>query len=156
MAGSAGNFGSAGQLGGSAAGAAAGSSGTAGGGGTGLVSDVFGRGGLGGTAGGLAACDYPDPPECDFARVDGCCKPFACERANGADVFDTYPVESCRALVECVQANTGCSSAADPLCFQDENPSAPCLMEGYQASHTDLDGPFVWTRELVKCVCGYP
>jgi hypothetical protein len=120
-----------------------------------LSSDVFGSGGLGAIAGATAACEYPSPPDCDWSRVDGCCTALACERANGSDVFNTYPVESCRELVACVQAHPGCSSGGDPLCFQDESPSAPCLMQGYQASHNDPAGPFAWTAALVGCVCGY-
>jgi hypothetical protein len=158
-AGTSGSLGSAGTTGGvagSATGGTAGTSGIAGSGGTGLTSDVFGDGGPpSGAAGATGGCEYPNPGECDFARVDGCCLPLACERANGSDVFNTYPIESCQALVACVQAHPGCSTAADPLCFQNEDPNAPCLMEGYQASHNDPEGPFAWTAELVRCVCGY-
>lgn len=122
-------------------------------GGTGLTSGEFGS-------------EEPDPespeqceplatPTCDWSRVDGCCQEHACTRASGADVFNLYPVESCEDLVSCVQAHPGCSTPEDPLCFRNEAPDAPCLREGYQASHEDPDGPFAWTAELVRCVCGY-
>lgn len=138
-----------------AGGGVAGTAGSGGDGGSGLSSDVFGSGGTSGTGTTTEACDDSSEPACDWSRIDGCCKAFACERAAGSDVFNTYPVESCQALIACVQANEGCSTASDPLCFQDEDPDAPCLMEGYQASHTDPDGPFAWTAALVSCVCGY-
>lgn len=125
-------------------------------GGTGLTSGVFGPGsGAGGGAGTATVGCEATTSACDWSRLTGCCKPLACERASGTDVFNTYPVESCQALVTCVQAHPGCSTASDPLCFQDEAPGAPCLQEGYQASHTDPDGPFAWTEDLVRCVCGY-
>lgn len=124
-------------------------------GGTGLTSSSFGDDDDNPSQDEPEACVYELPPSCDWSRVEGCCAPYACERASGTDVFNTYPVESCQALVACVQANPGCSTASDPLCFQNEDPSAPCLLEGYQASHNDPDGPFAWTAELVRCVCGY-
>lgn len=161
--------GATGGFGGSAPGtggapAAPGSGGADGGGGSagarpedaGLGSDVFGSSaGSGGTGGTGSACDDSASPSCDFSRVETCCSHLACEKANGADVFNTYPIESCQALVACVQSNPGCSSASDPLCFGDEDPSAPCLNEGYLASHNDPDGPFAWTVALMTCLCGY-
>lgn len=131
------------------------SGGQTGSGGTGLSSNVFGPKAGASNGGGAAACDGATSGDCDWTRVEGCCKPLACERANGTDVFNTYPVESCRALIACVQAHPGCSNADDPLCFQEEDPSAPCLQQGYQASHSDADGPFAWTVMLVQCVCAY-
>jgi hypothetical protein len=132
-----------------------GTAGMGGNGGSGLSSDVFGSSGVTGSGGSAAACDYGASAICDWTRVEGCCSQWACEKAAGADVFNTYPVESCQALVACVNEHSGCSNAADPLCFQNENPAAPCLNEAYQASHTDPEGPFAWTVELVNCVCGY-
>lgn len=129
------------------------SSGGAGGASDGLHSDVFGSGSIASTPT-VVACDYSSPG-CDFARVDGCCSEKACVHASGADVFDTYPVESCEALLECVQGHPGCGTKDDPLCFRNEAPGAPCLQEGYLASHEDPDGPFAWTAALMACVCGY-
>lgn len=133
-----------------------GSAGSGGSGGEALTSSSLDPNAGGGT-GGIAApaCDYGATPTCDFTRETGCCSHLACQKASGANVFDTYPVESCQALLTCIQANPGCSSASDPLCFQDEAPTAPCLDEGYRASHTDPDGPFAWTKTLVECLCGY-
>jgi hypothetical protein len=120
-----------------------------------LQSDVFGAGAKGATGEpSIPACDY-STPGCDFARIDGCCSPKACSHASGVDVFNTYPVESCDALLACVQSHPGCSTKDDPLCLQNEAPDAPCLDEAYQASHTDPDGPFAWAAELMACVCGY-
>lgn len=137
-------------------GAGSGGAPTGGAAGAGLTSSVLDPDDeVDGSAGAGPACDYSESSGCDFERVTGCCSALACEKASGANVFDTYPVESCEALVACVQANPGCSTAEDPLCFQDEAPTAPCLREGYQASHTDPDGPFAWTVELMNCLCGY-
>ncbi|HET9956779.1 MAG TPA: hypothetical protein VFQ61_19925 [Polyangiaceae bacterium] len=127
--------------------------------GIGLYSSVFEAGGTsaGGTSGAPpVVCDDSEPGTCDWTRVEGCCKQWACNRANGEDVFNPRPITACEALVTCVRANPGCSTASDPLCFQDEKPTAPCLDEGYLASHEDPDGPFAWTEHLVRCVCGYP
>ncbi len=144
-----------GGTGGSASGAVAGAPLTGGVSNTGgsLVSDVFGLSAPE-ASGGASACDGP-VAQCEWSRLDGCCKHLACERANGADVFNLYPVQSCQALLACVRAHPGCSNADDPLCFGAEDPGAPCLNEGYQASHTDPAGPYAWTVELVRCVCGY-
>jgi hypothetical protein len=132
-----------------------GAAGAAGMGGTGLVSDMFGNGGEGNPDGGsVAACDYGATPTCDFTRVDDCCRQYACQKAS-SDPWNTYPIESCQALVACVQAHPGCSSASDPLCFQDGDSSSPCLNEGYQASHEDPEGPFAFTMKQLQCVCGY-
>lgn len=134
-------------------GGAAGSAGTAG---AGLTSNEFGNGGTSNADGGsVVACDYGTTPSCDFTRVENCCSQYACEKAT-SDPWNTYPIESCQALVACVQAHPGCSTASDPLCFQDGNSSSPCLNEGYQASHEDPQGPFAFTVKQVKCVCGYP
>jgi hypothetical protein len=126
-------------------------------GGIGLYSPVFEAAagaavGGGGTA--PIACDYTTPG-CDLTREAGCCEPLACDHANGADVWNTHPIEACRALLDCVQANPGCSTAADPLCFMDEDPNGPCLQQIYDASHTDADGPYAWTLDLMRCLCGY-
>lgn len=137
-------------------GGTAGNAGNAGTAGAGLTSSMFGSGGLSNPdAGSVPACDYGTAPSCDFTRVDNCCSQYACENAT-SDPWDTYPIESCQALVACVQANPGCSTASDPLCFQDGATGAPCLDEGYQASHEDPSGPFAFTVKQVKCVCGYP
>ncbi len=120
-----------------------------------LQSDVFGAGSQGATGEpSIPACDY-STPGCDFTRLDGCCSAKACSHASGADVFNTYPVESCEALLSCVQSHPECGGKDDPLCFGNEAPDAPCLQEGYLASHTDPDGPFAWTLDLMACVCGY-
>lgn len=129
------------------------SAGETGGGGEGLTSGEFGSEEPPAEA--AEQCEPLETAACDWSRVDGCCRDHACERASGADVFNTYPVESCQALVACVQAHPECSTPDDPLCFGDEAPGAPCLDEGYQASHQEPDGPFAWTVELVRCVCGY-
>jgi hypothetical protein len=133
-----------------------GAAGAAGMGGTGLTSDEFGSAGTSSADGGsVAPCDYGATPTCDFTRVETCCSQYACERAS-SDPWNTYPIESCQALVACVQAHPGCSTASAPLCFQDGDTSSPCLDEGYQASHEDPEGPFAFTLKQMKCVCGYP
>ncbi len=124
-------------------------------GGIGLYSSVFEpAAGAGGGGEMLLECDY-STPGCDYTRLQGCCEPLACTHANGADVWDTYPIESCEALVACMQENPGCTTAEDPLCFMDEDPNGPCIDETYAASHTDPEGPYAWTLELMRCVCGY-
>lgn len=122
---------------------------------TGLTSPVFGSidDVVPDAGGGPEPCEYPTPPTCDYTRIDGCCSHLACSKASGSDVDNPYPIESCNALVACVQANPGCSTADDPLCFGNE--AGPCVDEGYQASHEDLEGPFWWTVDLMRCVCGY-
>ena len=129
-----------------------GSAGETGSGGAGLTSGEFGSDEPAPDA--PVECEPLDTNTCDWSRLDGCCRAHACERASGTDVFNTYPVESCQSLVACVQSHAGCSNPDDPLCFRDEAPDAPCLSEGYQASHEDPDGPFAWTADLVRCVCG--
>ncbi len=124
-------------------------------GGIGLYSSVFEpAAGAGGGGEVVIECDY-SAPGCDFSRMEGCCEPLACTHANGANVWDTYPIESCQALIACMRENPGCSTAEDPLCLMDEDPSGPCLDETYAASHTDPEGPYAWTVELMRCVCGY-
>lgn len=126
-------------------------------GGVGLTSSVFGSlEELLGTGGenAVAACDYGASPGCDFTRAEGCCSHLSCVHATD-DPYDVHPVEACEALVACVQSHPGCSSAADPLCFQDENPDGPCLTEAYTASHEDPEGPFAFTEDLMRCICGY-
>ncbi len=127
-----------------------------GGDGIGLYSSVFepAAGAGGGSEPVVVECDY-STPGCDYTRLQGCCEPLACTHANGADVWDTYPIEACEALVACMQANPACTTAEDPLCFMNEDPNGPCIDETYAASHTDPEGPYAWTLELMRCVCGY-
>lgn len=126
-------------------------------GGAGLRSSVFeplegySSGGQGGA---VVKCEPSTVSGCDWSRLDGCCSQWACNKVTRLDVFDTYPITSCESLVKCVKAHPGCSTADDPLCFQNEAASAPCLNEGYLASFKDESGPFAWTKHLVACACG--
>lgn len=123
-------------------------------GGVGLYSSVFEpAAGAGPGEPGVEPCDYEAVPGCDYARIDGCCERVSCQHAS-PDPWDTYPVDTCNELVACVRT-AGCSTASDPLCFMDEDPSGPCLDEIYAAQHSDADGPYAFALELMKCVCGY-
>jgi len=130
--------------------------------GLGLTSSVFGSledlVGAGGNGIVVEPCDYGDAPTCDFGRVDTCCSHLACSHAS-SNPDDTYPIEACEGLLSCVQSNPGCSTAANPVCFLDsagqEDPSSICADEVYLASHTDPEGPYAFTLQLINCLCGY-
>ena len=126
---------------------------------TGLTSAVFGSLDdlVGSGAGGAnpTACDYGDVPSCDMTRIEGCCSHLACEFAPANDEWDTYGMETCESLLDCVEQHPGCSTADDPVCFVTGGEDAPCRQLGYAAGHEDPDGIFAFTVELVRCLCGY-
>lgn len=124
-------------------------------GGVGLYSEVFEPIPGAGSGGSTAAPVCEPTTACDFTRQTGCCERLSCDHANRADVWNSHPIEACKALVKCVQDHPGCTTASDPLCFQNEAATAPCLTEGYNASHNEPDGPFAYTLELMRCLCGY-
>ncbi len=131
--------------------------------GVGLTSSVFGSladllaAGGGGVV--IEPCDYGPTPTCDFTRLQGCCSHLDCSKAS-RNPDDTYPIEACQGLLACAQANPDCSTATNPFCFFDaageEDPNSVCADEVYLASHTDPEGPYAFTLELMKCACGYP
>jgi hypothetical protein len=132
--------------------------------GVGLTSSVFGSldeliGAGGGGSVVVEPCDYGASPTCDYGRVNTCCSHLACiGAADPTNPDDTQPVQACENLISCVQTN-GCSTAANPFCFLDaagqEDENSPCAQEVYNAAHTEADGPYAHTLELINCLCGY-
>lgn len=130
--------------------------------GTGLVSNVFGDPLSFGSAGvEPIACPHPSPGSCDWTRREtGCCSSLQCVNAT-LDPYDPYPIDSCRALVDCLQANPGCPTVDDPFCANRNGDAvSACTVayenNGFDATSTDEGrlhmGQYV--RDILSCVCG--
>ena len=97
-----------------------------------------------------AGCEGAQPGVCDWGRLTECCSDIGCEFANGSDIYNTWPVDQCKEVLECLEEND-CSTAADPLCSaRDGIATSPCT-ETVENAGDSTD----YTLEIVNCVCGY-
>ncbi len=126
--------------------------------GVGLVSGVFGDPlNIGTSPVEPVDCTHPAPGTCDWARVDeGCCSDYQCIHAT-TDPDDSWPIQACQALVDCIRTeNPGCSIATDPLCAARNGSETSVCTEPYETGGTTDEGSAsAFVRAAITCVCGY-
>ena len=103
-------------------------------------------GGRSGRGGGTGACDF-DAATCASKQCGAACP------AN----MGTYCETACQAIIDCVEKNSTCSTAADPLCVERNN-GAPnkgtTEWEAASGGSTPPGAPAKAAQDLYECACG--
>ncbi len=88
---------------------------------------------------------------CDFAKAD-CATAASCASFTGPS--DAWKVPRCQALLQCLEDNSACITAADPLCGPIQNPYEPPVCGDAYSSIASDSSVTVLLTTLIKCACG--